>query len=80
MKHSKKRLPKINPNVGSNIHGIFGDFQNLVKEKNFGNIAKGNEYIRIDMNNNYISDNNKSLENKIEKMDEKIKYLLFIIK
>ena len=27
MKHSKRKLPRINPKIGSNIHGIFGDFQ-----------------------------------------------------
>ena len=79
MKYSNRQLPRINPSVGSNIHGIFGDFQNQVKEKSFGSIAKGNEYIRIDMDNNYISDNNKSLENKIEKMDEKIENLHFTV-
>ena len=78
-KYSERKLPKLNANTGSNIHTIFGDFQNKVKEKSFINLAKGNEYIKIDMNNNYISTNNNSLENKIEKIDEKIKNLHFTV-
>lgn len=78
-KYSERKLPKLNTNTGSNIHTIFGDFQNQVKEKSFINIAKGNEYIKIDMDNNYISSNNNSLENKIEKIDEKIKNLHFTV-
>jgi len=31
------------------------------------------------MDNNYVSDNNKSLENKVEKMDEKIENLHFTV-
>ena len=78
-KYSERKFPKLNTNTGSNIHTIFGDFQNQVKEKSFINIAKGNEYIKIDMDNNYISTNNNSLENKIEKIDEKIKNIHFTV-
>ena len=78
-KHTKRQLPRINPSVGSNIHGILDDFQNQVKDNSFSSIAKGNEFIRIDMDNNYVSDNNKSLENKVEKMDEKIENLHFTV-
>ena len=78
-KYSEKKLPKLNTNNGSNIHAIFGDFQNQVKEKSFINLAKGNEYIKIDMDNNYISTNNNSLESKIEKIDEKVKNLHFTV-
>ena len=76
-KNSKRQLPELNIKTGSNIHGFFGEFQKQVKDNSFSNIAKGNEYIKIYMDNNYISNNTKSLENKIDKIDEKIKNLHF---
>ena len=78
-KYSQRQLPKINAYTGSNIHGIFVDFQNQVKENNFVNIAKGNEFIKIDLDNNYISTNNNSFENKIQQIDEKINNLDFAV-
>ena len=78
-KYSQRQLPPINSYTGSNIHGIFVDFQNQVKENNFVNLAKGNEFIKIDLDNNYISTNNNSFENKIIKIDEKINNLDFAV-
>lgn len=78
-KYSSRKLPKINPYMGSNIHGLLGEFQNQVKENSFTNIAKGNDYIRFDLDNNYISNKKNSIKNKIENMEETINNLQFTI-
>lgn len=78
-KYSSRKLPKLNPYMGSNIHGLLGEFQNQVKENSFTSIAKGNDYIRFDLDNNYISNKKNSIKNKIENMDEKINNLQFTI-
>ena len=78
-KYSSKKLPKLNLNNGSNIHGFLSDFQNQVKDNSFKNIAKGNENIRIDMNKRVDSNYNIALKNKIEKVDDTINNLHFSV-
>ena len=77
--YSHRVLPNINPNLGSNIHGIFGDFQNQVKENSFDNLAKVNEYMKIDMDHHYAPNKKKSLARKVEKLDENIENLHYNI-
>ena len=70
--YSHRTLPKANPYLGSNIHGFLSEFQNQVKENNFFNFAKRNEYMKFDINCKYFPNNKITLENQIEKVDDKI--------
>ena len=70
--YSHRNLPKANPYLGSNIHGFLVEFQNQVKENNFFNFAKGNENMKFDINCKYFPNNKNTLENQIEKIDDKI--------
>ena len=70
--NSHRNLPKANPYLGSNIHGFLVEFQNQVKENNFFNFAKGNENMKFDINCKYFPNNKNTLENQIEKIDDKI--------
>ena len=58
--------------MGSNIHGFLVEFQNQVKENNFFNFAKGNEYMKFDIDSKYFPNNKNTLDNQIEKIDGKI--------
>ena len=77
--YSHRVLPKANPYTGSNIHGFLGEFQNQVKENNFFNFAKGNEYMKFDINNKYFPNSKDTLENQIEKIDDKIGSLHYTV-
>ena len=77
--YSHRVLPKANPYTGSNIHGFLGEFQNQVKENNFFNFAKGNEYMKFDINNKYFPNSKNTLENQIEKIDDKIGSLHYTV-
>ena len=71
-KYTHRTLPKANPYMGSNIHGFLVEFQNQVKENNFFNFAKGNEYMKFDIDSKYFPNNKNTLDNQIEKIDGKI--------
>ena len=77
--YSHRVLPKANPYMGSNIHGFLREFQKQVKENNFFNFAKGNEYMKFDINNKYFPNNKITLENQIEKIDDKIGSLHYTV-
>lgn len=77
--YSHRVLPKANPYTGSNIHGLLGEFQNQVKENNFFNFAKGNENMKFDINCKYFPNSKNTLENQIEKIDDKIGSLHFTV-
>ena len=77
-KYSDRILPKIKDNVGNNnILGLIGNFQNRVKDKSFGSIIKGNEYLKYVMDNNYIANINNPIKNKVENVDDTINNLHF---
>ena len=77
--YSHRVLPKANPYIGSNIHGFLREFQNQVKKNNFFNFAKGNEYMKFDINCKYFPNNKNTLENQIEKIDDKIGSLHYAV-
>ena len=75
-RYSNRNTPLINGNVGNNFFGFLGEFQKRVKEKSTGDIIKGNDYIKYDINKkNYITNKNK--KDIIENFDRKINYLNF---
>ena len=45
-KYVKKRLPVLNVKKGSNVHGIFDDFQQIVNKKNFYKVAKSSNDVK----------------------------------
>ena len=78
-KFVKKRLPVLNVKKGSNVHGIFDDFQQIVNKKNFYKIAKSSNDIKkdFDKNKKNLSANkeeniNKFDCDKIQEIDEQI--------
>lgn len=76
-KYSNRILPRIKDNLGNNVLGHIGNFQNKVKDKSFGYIIKGNEYMKYIIDNNYIANINNTMKNKIENVDDTINNLHF---
>ena len=80
-----KRLPVLNIRQGSNIHGIFDDFQQIVNKKNFNKIAKSSNDIKKHFQNNQNSSlnvpGNKSYfdVDRIKEIDEKIPVMHYIL-
>ena len=50
-KYSPRRLPIINSDRGSNIHGLVEEVQNIINDNNFANFAKMNYNAKKDMKN-----------------------------
>ena len=78
-KYTKKKIPVLNIEKGSNVRGIFDDFQMIVNKKNFHKIAKSSNDIKKEFEGNQINSINLN-ENtnsyfdvsKIQEIDEKI--------
>ena len=83
-KYTKKKLPVLNIRQGSNVHGIFEDFQNIVNNKNFNKVAKSSNDIKKKFENNQNSSfnlpGNKNYfdVDKIQEIDEKIPIMHYI--
>jgi hypothetical protein len=83
-KYTKKKLPVLNYKKGSNVNGIFDDFQQIVNKKNFYKVAKSSNDIKKDFENNQntsinINGNSSYFDvNKIQEMDEKIPVMHYI--
>lgn len=83
-KYTKKRLPVLNFKKGSNVNGIFDDFQQIVNKKNFYKVAKSSNDIKKDFENNQntsinINGNNSYFDvNRIQEIDEKIPVMHYI--
>ena len=45
-KYTKKRLPILNIKKGSNVHGLFDDFQQIVSKNNLNKITKSSNDIK----------------------------------
>ena len=60
MKYSPKKLPKINVEKGSNIHGLVESAQNIINDNNIASFSKLNENLKKDIfrNNGKIRRNN----------------------
>ena len=58
-KYSPRRLPIVNSDRGSNIHGLVEEVQNIINDNNFANFAKMNYNAKKDMKNK-----NNKIENK----------------
>ena len=61
-KYSPRRLPIVNSDRGSNIHGLVEEVQNIINDKNFANFAKMNYNARKDMKNKNNKNDNKNGE------------------
>ena len=73
--NTNRNLPQINQNIGSNIHGFVGEFQNKTNEINFIKITKGNRNIISNIKKDNYSEANINLENRVEKLGNQIKNL-----
>ena len=78
-KYTKKKIPILNVHRGSNVRGIFDDFQQIVNKKNFHKIAKSSNDIKKEfegykINSINLPENNNSYfdVSKIQEIDEKI--------
>jgi len=47
-KYSPRRLPVVNSDKGSNIHGLVEEVENIINDNNFANFAKMNYNERKD--------------------------------
>ena len=76
MKYSPKKLPKVNVEKGSNIHGLVESAQNIINDNNIIGFSKLNESLKKDIfDNNKINENfkNKGVETEnIINLDKKI--------
>jgi hypothetical protein len=76
MKYSPKKLPKVNVEKGSNIHGLVESAQNIINDNNIVGFSKLNESLKKDIfDNNKINENfkNKGVETEnIINLDKKI--------
>ena len=71
LKYSPKKLPKVNIEKGSNIHGLVESAQNIIKDNDISGFSKLNENLKKDLYNNYY--NNKIFETeRIINLDNKI--------
>ena len=61
-KYSPRRLPIVNSDRGSNIHGLVEEVQNIINDNNFANFAKMNYNARKDMKNKNNKNDNKNGE------------------
>ena len=83
-KYTKKRLPILIVKKGSNVKGIFDDFQQIVNKKNFNKVAKSSNDIKKQFGNNKNSAFNKNEYtnyfdvDKIEEIDEKIPIMHYL--
>ena len=82
-KYTKKRLPILNIKKGSNVHGLFDDFQQIVSKNNLNKITKSSNDIKKRLGNNTNSSFNQFENNsfdleKIQEMDEKIPVMHYI--
>ena len=83
-KYTKKKLPVLNVKRGSNVNGLFDDFQQIVNKKNFNKIAKSSNEIKKEFRNNKDSSfniiaNNKLFDvEKIQELDDKIPVMHYI--
>jgi hypothetical protein len=78
-KYTKKKIPILNVHRGSNVRGIFDDFQQIVNKQNFHKIAKSSNDIKKEfegykINSVNLPENNNSYfdVSKIQEIDEKI--------
>ena len=78
-KYTKKEIPVLNIEKGSNVRGIFDDFQMIVNKKNFHKIAKSSNDIKKEfegyqINSINLTGNTNSYfdVSKIQEIDEKI--------
>ena len=83
-KYTRKKLPVLNIKRGSNVHGVFDDFQQIVNKKNFNKIAKSSNEVKKEFKNNKDSSFNNvgniklfDVE-KIQEIDEKIPVMHYI--
>jgi hypothetical protein len=81
-KYTTKKLPTINFEKGSNIHGLVEELQQIVEKNDFYKVAEANNVVKreIDYKRGYNSYNNvfdeKKLDSdKIQELDEKIPVL-----
>ena len=66
--YSPKKLPKVNIEKGSNIHGLVESAQNIINDNNIVGFSKLNESLRKDIyDNNNNNNNNKKFENYKDK-------------
>ena len=77
MKYSPKKLPKINVEKGSNIHGLVESAQNIINDNNIASFSKLNENLKKDIfrNNgkNRRNNDNKTVDTEnIINIDTKI--------
>ena len=62
--YSPKKLPKVNIEKGSNIHGLVETAQNIINDNNIVGFSKLNESLKKDI---YDNNNNKKFENYKDK-------------
>ena len=83
-KYTKKVLPVLNVKKGSNVHGIFDDFQQIVNKNNLDKITKSSNELKKKFRNNANSsfnkfeNNNYSNIDKLKEMDERIPVMHYI--
>ena len=67
--YSPKKLPKVNIEKGSNIHGLVETAQNIINDNNIVGFSKLNESLKKDIydNNNNNNNNYKKFENYKDK-------------
>ena len=66
--YSPKKLPKVNIEKGSNIHGLVETAQNIINDNNIVGFSKLNESLKKDIyDNNNNNNNNKKFENYKDK-------------
>jgi len=61
-KYSPRKLPIVNSDRGSNIHGLVEEVQNIINDNNFANFAKMNYNARKDIKNKSNKNENKNVE------------------
>ena len=82
-KYTNKRIPVANYRIGSNIHGLLEDLQQIVKKTDFYKIAENSNNVKKELINkrglsyNKLIDNNHDID-KIQEMDDKIPELHYI--
>ena len=71
--YSPKKLPKLNIERGSNIHGLIETTQNIINDNNISSFSKMNENLKKDIfiNNDYSQIKKIETENIIN-LDDKI--------
>ena len=83
-KYTKKVLPVLNIKKGSNVHGIFDDFQQISNKNNLDKITKSSNELKKRFRNNAntslneYKNNNYTSFDKLKEMDEKIPIMHYI--